>query len=585
MSPAQLPQPFNFYKIILSGDALHYGYWPEDAPELSMEQAQQALTDLLCAQLPPAPARVLDVGCGLGAASAWLHKQGYAVVALAPSDELIAYAEAHNAGPTYLVCGFLDEQPLLQAPEQYDVIMLQESLQYFSDTQAVFSKIKSLLRDADSRVIICDEVSYNAQTQAHSVVKDPKEIEGTFSALGFYCIYHKKIGKQVLKTCAEAVQRFADKRDELLAASGDTPPGLEHFVQGWQYLREAYEKALMGYEVWTLRCDEFVVRGYQTGDEEKILAAFHQAFGTQRQMAHWYWKYRDNPVGRFCISTAWQDDTLVAHYSGYPLRFSVDAQQTHLTQHVGDTFSVRAFRGAGHGASNLLARVFRHFVCHYVERQMFFGYGFNTNKIRRLGQLFLGYEADTAVYNWQLKLERLALYRRAKLRLVRLRGYSVSRETQAGAWADSLWQRARPDYPWLLQRDQAYLHWRYDLNPDFEYEYYVVKHWGRVVGWWLLRQQDNHLALGDALFCRNHATTAIAAGLSTMLHQYPDTQMVEGWFAQTPPWWTELLRQAGFTPVRQRDNLYFCLKSYTPDVTPAQIAARFYFTWGDSDLF
>jgi len=586
MSPTQLPQPFNFYKIVLANDALHYGYWPIDTPNLSLEQAQEALTELLYNQFPPAPARVLDVGCGLGATGAWLVNQGYEVVALAPSEELIAYANAHNPGPTYLACGFLDERDLLQPPEQYDVIMLQESLQYFPDIQAVFSKIKSLLRNQNSRVIICDEVSYNKQTQAHSDVKDTVAIEQTFAALGFYSIYHQEIGQQVWQTCTEILRRFTEQKTELLAASGEIQPGLEHFIQGWTYQLNAYQSEHIGYEVWGLRCDDISVRSYQNGDERRILEAFNQAFGVQRQVAHWYWKFRDNPVGNTCISTAWQGETLAAHYSGYPLYLSLNKQDTRLVQHIGDTFSMPAFRKVGHGTSNLLRRVFRHFERSHLERQVYFAYGFNTHKIRRLGQLFLGYVADTPVYNWQLNSERLDLYRRAKLRMVRLRGYTVSRETQVGTWADTLWQRIRSDYPWLIQRDQQYLRWRYELNPDFEYEFYLVKRWGYIVGVWLVRKHEHSLWLGDALFCRKSAPTAMAVGLTTMLQQHPDVSSIEGWFAEKPTWWVGMLQQAGFAPVRQHENLYLCLLTpYTDHVTPTQIAENFYFTWGDSDLF
>ncbi len=585
MSPAQLPQPFNFYKLILNSDALHYGYWPEGQADLSLEQAQEALTGVLSAQYPPPPARVLDIGCGLGASAGALAQQGYEVVALAPSEELITYARQHHPGPTYLACGFLDDQPLLQAPEQYDVVMLQESLQYFPDIQAVFSRIKTLLRDEKSRVILCDEVSYSPTTREHSEVKSPVEIEQTFAALGFYAAFHQIIGSQVLPTCPETLQRFADQRAELLAASDDEGKGLAHFIQGWTYQMNAYEKGDIGYEIWALRHDDLSVRTYQASDEQQILPAFNQAFGVQREVEHWQWKFLNNPQGAPCTSTAWQGHTLAAHYSGYPLRLSLSAEHSTSVQHIGDTFTMPAFRGQGRGASSLLARVFRHFERSYFERQVHFAYGFNTDKIRRFGQLFLGYTADTPVYNWQLNAERLALYRQARLRLVYLRGYSVSLETEVGDWADEVFARAREDYPWLVQRDRRYLHWRYVQNPDFDYEFYRVKRWGTTVGWWLVRKQGQHLWLGDALFCRNTAPIAIAAGLSAMLHQHQDVQYVEGWFAEKPTWWQQLLSSAGFAPTRQHEQLYLCLKSYTPDLTPTQIAEQFYFTWGDSDLF
>ncbi len=582
---AQLPHPFNFYKLLLDSDALHFGYWAENQPKLSLEQAQEAMTDLLLARFPAPPAKVLDVGCGLGATAGRLVKQGYSVTALAPSVELIAYAKQYNPGAHYLVCGLLDELPEVMPPHRYDVIILQESLQYLPDLHAVFARLKSLL-NPDGRIVLGDEVSYSTETQAHSSVHQAMQIEQAFAHHGFYVTYHEKMGNNVLPTCEESVKRFNERRAYLLEQCGDEARTLlAHYTEGWNYQENMYRSGKMGYEIWELRPSDFCLRAYQEGDEYKILSAFNQAFQVQRQQAHWYWKYRDNPAGGLCATTAWQGETLAAHYSGYPLRLSLEPQRLAAVQHVGDTFTMPAFRGVGQGTSSLLARVFQHFERRYFENKVTFAYGFNTHKIRRFGQLFLGYVADTPVYSWQLAPERMRRYHRAKLRWVRLRGYSVSRETVVGQWADTLFQRARADYPWLVARDQSYLRWRYELHPDFEYEFYVIQYWGQVVGWWLVRKQARSLYLGDALFCRHHAPIAMAAGLTTMLHQHPDTDVVEGWFAQTPQWWIDRLQQAGFSAIRQRDELYLCLKSYTPDLSPAQIAERFYFTWGDSDLF
>ncbi len=40
MNTVELPQPFGFYHILTDTDDLHFGYWPEESPGLSLSQAQ-----------------------------------------------------------------------------------------------------------------------------------------------------------------------------------------------------------------------------------------------------------------------------------------------------------------------------------------------------------------------------------------------------------------------------------------------------------------------------------------------------------------------------------------------------------------
>lgn len=89
---AQLPEPFNFYRLVLESDHLHFGVWPEDRPDLTLEEAQEVMFNELLGYFPDPPATVLDVGCGLGPSTFYLAKKGYDVTGIAPSNEIIDYA-------------------------------------------------------------------------------------------------------------------------------------------------------------------------------------------------------------------------------------------------------------------------------------------------------------------------------------------------------------------------------------------------------------------------------------------------------------------------------------------------------------
>ncbi|MCP4692636.1 MAG: methyltransferase domain-containing protein, partial [Desulfobacterales bacterium] len=94
----ELPEPFNFYSMIISSGHLHFGLWPDESPELTLEQAQDKMFEALLGYIPDTPAALLDVGCGLGFSAYRLSREGYRVFAIAPSEAMIRYASRRYGG-------------------------------------------------------------------------------------------------------------------------------------------------------------------------------------------------------------------------------------------------------------------------------------------------------------------------------------------------------------------------------------------------------------------------------------------------------------------------------------------------------
>jgi cyclopropane fatty-acyl-phospholipid synthase-like methyltransferase len=584
-SPNDLPHPFSFYKIILNSDMLHFGYWEAEKEDIGLEEAQQSATELLLKQLPKAPARILDIGCGLGATSQHLHNLGYEVVAIAPDKTAIDYAKAVNPGPHYFITGFLDDHPMLEGNEKYDVVLMQESLQYFPEIQTVFSKIKKLIKDENSRILICDEVSYDEATKEFSVVKQVEEIEKAFHNLGFYVDYHKMIGNEVAHTCTETLLRFEEKRQLLMDTIDDAGEHLDNYINGWRQQEKAYQNGTMGYEVWSLRLGEISTRNYQLGDESKILETFNKTFNVSRSPEHWIWKFKDNPLGGPFTSLSWDGDKIAAQYTGYPLKMDIGDNRDVVVFQNGDTMVVPEYRGVGIGRNNLLSRTFRFFERNVMPGDAFVAYGFNTGKIRRLCQLFLGITVDLPIYEWNFSINKESKFNSQSWFQQLLSGLSISKETSAGNWANEIFQNTRKDYPWLIKRDRKYLEWRYDQHPDFSYAFYVVKHWGKPVGWLVVRQEGEKLFLVDALLDKQKAKTALEVALQKIIKNYPEIDTISSWFSEVPEWWNKLLANAGFEKQRQFQDLYLACKSYDKRVTTQKFAEKFYFTMGDSDLY
>ena len=147
----QNSRALKFYSDVLGLEHLHYGIW-ELQDELTLanlkaaqERYQQSIIDLL----PPAPARILDVGCGTGELSKTLKAQGYEVEGLSPDiNHVESYAE--KVGQPFYQCVFEGFTP----KKAYDVVIMSESCQYIA-LDALFPVLEKCLT-ADGVWVVVD---------------------------------------------------------------------------------------------------------------------------------------------------------------------------------------------------------------------------------------------------------------------------------------------------------------------------------------------------------------------------------------------------------------------------------------------
>jgi len=580
-------QPFGYYLFLTGSDHMHYGYWPPRSEDISLADAQERHTALLHDRIKGSHLRILDVGCGLGASTRQLHLQGHEVIGIAPSSELISYARERNPGPDYIDCGFLTDHPQITQADSFDLVLFQESLQYLPDLDAVFSRVKQILKP-EGRVIICDEVSRDSRTRSASAVHSAIDIETAFSKTGFFVRWHSDISTGVAQTTTLLTKLFRDRRAELIEHFGEqTDTELSLYIEGWERTEKWYYDGSFGYEVWELQPSSYTVRRYEGGDEEEILHTFESAFHVSRSVEHWSWKFKQNPFGGpLTVIVRDRDARLAAHFSAYPVPF-FNGEGVQMTQQVGDTFTVPAYRGEGRGATSLLARAVRLFRRSFCENTIEFYYGFNTGKIQRFGGRFLDYIPAGPVYEQRADTGRLQRQLGLNMKY-RLLGYRVRVSETAGIWADEVLEKAKQHYSWLINRTSEYLNWRYTQCPDKHFTFLVIYRWNSPVGWLLVHFDDQEMVVGDALFAESDLN-GIAFAFASLLRHAGNTGMlrpeVSGWFSENPAWWGEALGRIGFSRVRQEQDLDLCLTLFSDNLSSQEIGKNFYYTKGDSDLF
>ena len=133
----------------------------DEAPDHGLLDAdvRAAWRQLLLPVLPPAPARVADLGCGTGTLSLLLAEQGYAVDGLDFSPAMVELAtEKVDAAPTAVrslitVRGGDAANPGL-APASVDVVLCRHVLWALPDPVAVVGRWVSALRPGGRLVLV-----------------------------------------------------------------------------------------------------------------------------------------------------------------------------------------------------------------------------------------------------------------------------------------------------------------------------------------------------------------------------------------------------------------------------------------------
>jgi SAM-dependent methyltransferase len=125
----------------------------DDEPDhgLGDPSTRAAWRSLLLDVLPPAPARVADLGCGTGTLSLLLAEEGYAVDGLDFSPEMVRRARAKVPGATFQVSDAA--APGLE-PAAYDVVLSRHVLWAMPDPVAAFGRWVDLLRPGGRVVLV-----------------------------------------------------------------------------------------------------------------------------------------------------------------------------------------------------------------------------------------------------------------------------------------------------------------------------------------------------------------------------------------------------------------------------------------------
>ena len=134
------------------------------------EGVRAAWRELLLDVLPPAPARVADLGCGTATLSLLLAEQGYAVDGVDFSPAMVRLARAKVAGRSDITIAEGDAAAPPLTPASYDVVLCRHVLWAFPDPVAVLHRWSALLRPEGRIVLVEGSWSTGAGLTAEQTV-------------------------------------------------------------------------------------------------------------------------------------------------------------------------------------------------------------------------------------------------------------------------------------------------------------------------------------------------------------------------------------------------------------------------------
>jgi len=121
------------------------------------------------------------------------------------------------------------------------------------------------------------------------------------------------------------------------------------------------------------------VRIYRPGDEGQILDLFTRVFGLERSLAHWRWKFMDNPAGQQITLAVRESGQVIGQFAGLPVLVATPEKTFVLTQGI-DHMVDPGCRRAG-----VFSSMATHFFTAFVKSgQAIAWYGFHVPEIHEI---------------------------------------------------------------------------------------------------------------------------------------------------------------------------------------------------------
>jgi len=321
---------------------------------------------------------------------------------------------------------------------------------------------------------------------------------------------------------------------------------------------------------------ELIERRFEEDDLQSLLELLESSFDGWHDARYWAWKYQRNPHGSPIIWVAEDRGRIVGCYILNPVRMSVGRVSAMGAQSV-DAAVDSAYRGAG-----IFKKLAVGAITTAAEKGVALVFAFPT-EIAYRGQVRIGYYPvfvipkmfkvlrigsfleDQSSSNIFLKkvlaiMRPLQRGRGANIRPKPNDGLMVSETRNFDSRFSAFWRKVNEkNSNILIEREPAYLKWRYTDHPEKQYTTYVCERHDEIVGYVVLSVERNmslvrgragSLSVGDIVdLLTVPSQTNVASMLVSASCDYFEREEVDiarCWMAGWHPF-RKILRKFGFS--------------------------------------
>lgn len=240
--------PLNVFMHILTHEEgsvryLHYALFDREGESIS--EAQERSTRILLERLPPPPARILEVGIGLGTTLRRLGELGYDAEGITPDEQQIAHVRAQNVDARVHCVRFETFDP----GTTYHAIAFQESSQYI-EPGALFARAAKLA----AAVIVLDEFALRP-VDGPGALHSFSSFIAAAAAHGFSVAEELDVSAQAAPTIDYFLDRLPRYRDRLISDLGLTDQQVDDLITSGEVYARRYAEGVYGYRLLALRRD------------------------------------------------------------------------------------------------------------------------------------------------------------------------------------------------------------------------------------------------------------------------------------------------------------------------------------------
>ena len=234
--------------------------------------------------------------------------------------------------------------------------------------------------------------------------------------------------------------------------------------------------------------DNYIVRGYRTGDEEGITSLFREVFEKEITIEQWNWKYFIPGNGRVYSKVVVDNPENIVGYAGaVPLRGIFQDKPLQFFQ-IADVMvhpKARGFLGRKNVFDNLMKALFEDIRKEFSD---VFCYGFPGRRPFIIGQRVKVYDRI------EQGTDCIKSLKHSFLNFLTVKSISWGDNR-----LDALWANLSGNFPLSLIRDKDYLHWRYAANPFFSYQLLGIFLLKQLKGWAVIRDSGEEVLVVDLL--------------------------------------------------------------------------------------